>query len=123
MSELVLASTSPYRRGLLERLGVPFRCRPPLVDEDVLKDGSWKPRDLAERLACAKAESLADIEPEAIVIGSDQLVEFEGLIFGKPGSIERAVEQIATMVGRPHRLITALAVWRREEMIVHVDVT
>jgi septum formation protein len=120
--DLVLASTSGHRRELLGRLGVPFRCRPPLVDEDELKAGIEDPRALADHLARAKAASVAALEPSAVVIGGDQLVEFEGRVFGKPGSAERAVEQLSMMAGRPHRLITALAVRYREETIVHQDV-
>jgi septum formation protein len=125
-TDLILASTSRHRRTLLERLGVPFRCLPPRVDEGALKASSGpdeRPGALAERLARAKADSLADVEPEAIVIGGDQLVEFQGRIFGKPAGAEGAIEQLATMAGRPHRLITALAVRHRERMVVHVDVT
>jgi septum formation protein len=121
--DLVLASTSPYRRALLERLGVPFRCRTPQVDEDALKAVADEPCALAERLARAKAASVAAFEPSAVVIGGDQLVEFEGRVFGKPGSTDRAVEQLEMLAGRPHRLITAVAVWRRGEMVVHNDVT
>jgi septum formation protein len=121
--DLVLASTSPYRRAQLERLGVPFRCQPPLVDEDALKAFADEPRALAERLARAKAGSVAVLEPEAVVIGGDQLVEFQGLVFGKPGSADRAIEQLGQLAGRSHRLITSLAVCHRGEMTVHNDVT
>ena len=121
--ELILASTSPYRQELLKRLGVPFRCRPPMVDEADLKAVLVEPQALAEHLARAKAASLAALEPAAIIIGGDQLVECEGRIFGKPGSTERAVEQLVRMAGRSHRLITALAVHYRGETIIHTDVT
>lgn len=121
--DLVLVSTSPYRRALLERLGVPFRCRAPLVDEEALKTGTFGPRELAERLALAKATSLADEEPRATLIGSDQLVAFEGRILGKPGSPERAVEQLAAMAGKAHELITALVVWHRGQVYAHTDIT
>jgi septum formation protein len=121
--DVVLASTSPYRRALLERLGVPFRAIAPLVDEDALKHGRWDPRELAEHLALAKAGSLRELEPRTTIIGSDQLVSFEGQIFGKPGSAEHAAEQLAAMAGRSHVLITALAVRRERESHVHTDVT
>jgi septum formation protein len=123
--ELVLASTSPYRRALVERLGVPFRCRAPLVDEEALKlrEPGLDPRALAERLARAKAESLTGEEPGAVVIGSDQLVAFEGRVFGKPGDPDRAVEQLLAFAGRPHELITALAVWHEGRAVEHTDVT
>jgi septum formation protein len=123
--ELVLASTSQYRRALMERLGVPFRCRPPQVDEEALKadaDAS-APRALAEHLALAKAASLGREERRATVIGCDQLVAFDGRAFGKPGSVEAAVDQLAAMSGRTHELITALAVWHDGQTFLHTDVT
>ncbi|HMB06764.1 MAG TPA: nucleoside triphosphate pyrophosphatase [Isosphaeraceae bacterium] len=123
MPDLVLGSTSRYRRALLERLGVPFRCRAPRIDEEALKTGNLDPRSLAERLATAKAESLIVDEPDATVIGSDQLVALAGRVFGKPGGAEGAVDQLAALAGRSHDLITALAVWHEGRTILHTDVT
>lgn len=123
MADLVLASTSAYRRALLKRLGLPFRCMVPLIHEDDLKLGDWGPRELAEHLARAKAESLREAEPQATLIGSDQLVSFEGRIYGKPGSAERAAEQLASMSGKTHALITAVAVWHEDRCFVHTDTT
>lgn len=122
--DLILASTSPYRRALLERLGLPFRCRAPGVDEDALKDQGLSPRELADRLAVAKADAVARLEsnPAAIVIGSDQLVAFEGKVLGKPGSVDRAVEQLLALSGRDHELITAMAVIQGSRVIQHTDV-
>jgi septum formation protein len=122
--DLILASTSPYRRALLERLGLPFRCRAPGVDEDALKGQGLTPRELADRLALAKADAVARLEPNpaSIVIGSDQLVAFEGRVLGKPGSVERAVEQLHSLSGREHELITAMAVIQGSRVIQHTDV-
>ena len=108
--ELILASTSPYRRELLARLRLPFRCVAPGVDEASIAAEGLGPVALAERLARAKAEAVAASEPDAVVIGSDQLVAFEGRVLGKPGTAERAVEQLLAMAGREHLLITAVAV-------------
>ncbi len=123
LSELVLTSTSRYRRALLERLGLPFRCVAPRICEEDWKQGEWSHRELAERLAIAKAESVREIEPHSILIGSDQVVSFEGRVFGKPGSHERAVEQLAAMTGRSHALITAVAISHKDDTLVHVDTT
>ena len=123
--DLVLASTSPYRRALLERLGVPFRCRAPLCDEAALQR-QWsglEPRPFTENLAMAKATSLAAEETGSAIIGCDQVVAFEGRIFGKPGSAERAVDQLVMMSGRTHELITAMVVLRGAEIFLHTDVT
>ena len=123
LPELVLASTSVYRRSLLERLGVPFRWRAPLCDEESLKSEEPDPRSLAETLARAKAASLAAIEPDATIIGCDQVVSFQGQMFGKPGSVARAVEQLSAMAGQAHELITALVVLQGERSFSHTDVT
>ena len=121
--ELVLASTSVYRRALLERLGVPFRWRAPLCDEESLKSERSDPRTLAETLAHAKAASLVEAEVDAAIIGCDQVVSFQGQVFGKPGSIARAVEQLTAMAGQTHELITALVVIHGERVFRHTDVT
>jgi septum formation protein len=123
--DLVLASTSAYRRGLLERLGIPFRCRAPLGDESAIQRqaSGMPPRLLAETLAMAKATSLAGVEPCTAIIGCDQLVSFEGRVFGKPGTVEQAVEQLTSMSGRTHELITAMVVIHGDETFRHTDVT
>ncbi len=122
--DLILASTSRYRRTLLERLGLPFRCLAPEVVEDELKRslGALPPQILAARLAEAKATSLAAIEPNATLIGSDQLVAFEGRILGKPGDLASAERQLGELVGKSHELITALAVWHDGKIEAHTDV-
>jgi septum formation protein len=122
---LVLASTSSYRRALLDRLGVPFRCRAPLCDESTLQRESagLEPRCLAETLAMAKASSLAREEPGSTIIGCDQLVSFGGRVFGKPGTAERAVDQLLSLSGQTHELITALVVTRGIDAFRHTDVT
>jgi septum formation protein len=121
---LILASTSPYRRDLLSRLGLPFACRAPLVDEDALKPAlaGLDPAEIALRLAVAKARSVAIDAPEATVIGSDQLVAFEGQVLGKPGTAEAAIAQLLAMSGRSHQLVTALAVCRDGHEQTHVDI-
>jgi septum formation protein len=121
--DLVLASTSPYRRELLARIGIPFRCRAPLVNEDALKSSSWKPADLAEHLARAKAMSIATEEPKAFVLGGDQLVVCDGSILGKPGSLVRAIEQLQALSGRSHELMTSIAVLHGSDAAVHTDRT
>jgi septum formation protein len=124
---LILASTSPYRRALLERLGVPFQCRAPLCDEAAIQReeaaAGTAPHLLAEKLALAKASSLVAEEPGAAIIGCDQLVAFEGCVFGKPETIERAVDQLAAMAGHTHELITAMVVIRGEDIFRHTDLT
>lgn len=122
--ELILASTSPYRRSLVERLGLPFRCVDPRIDEDALKAemAGATPRELAASLARAKAEAVAASEPHAAVIGGDQLICFDGAILGKPGTEERAIQQLRAMSGRSHELITAIHVLHEGHSNAHQDV-
>lgn len=121
--DLVLASTSPYRRALLERLGVPFRAIAPAVDEDEFKARGLSPLALAETLARAKAESVGLGLPESIVIGSDQVAAIDGRALGKPGSVEAAEAQLEALAGRTHELVTAVAVRNRGSTISHTDIT
>ncbi len=122
--DLILASTSPYRRTQIERLGVSFRCVAPDLDEEAAKAafGPASPRDLAVHLARAKAASIAGREPEAVVIGGDQLIAFDGRVLGKPGTAEQAMAQLAAMSGRSHELITAVVVFHEGRASVHTDV-
>ena len=107
---LVLASTSPYRRELLQRLRLPFVVIAPEVDESAAPGEA--PPALAQRLALAKANAVAEREPNAIVIGSDQVAELDGVALGKPGSHDRATQQLRSMSGRAVRFHTAVAVAR-----------
>ena len=119
---LVLASTSRYRRELLERFGLPFDCIAPGVDETPV-DGE-SPDALVQRLARAKAGAVARSLPDACVIGSDQLAAFDGHVLGKPGTSARAIAQLASMSGRDVEFLTALCVMRGEhEVGLHVDRT
>lgn len=105
---IVLGSTSRYRRELLERLRLPFNVSAPDVDESPTAGES--PRDLALRLALAKAHAVAQRHPDAIVIGSDQVADLAGHPLGKPGEHTRAVAQLRQMRGQTVIFQTALAV-------------
>jgi len=112
MPRLILASTSRYRRELLARLGLPFEVVAPEVDET--PPPGVAPEALAERLGRAKAEAVADRNPAAVVIGSDQVAELDGLPVGKPHTHERAVAQLRAMSGRQVVFHTAVTVLRRD---------
>ncbi|WP_288254078.1 Maf family nucleotide pyrophosphatase [uncultured Hydrogenophaga sp.] len=105
---VVLGSTSRYRRELLQRLGLPFEVAAPEVDETPLPDET--PAAIAQRLALAKARAVAERFPEAVVIGSDQVADLAGEPLGKPGTHERAVQQLHRMRGKTVVFQTALAV-------------
>jgi septum formation protein len=124
---LILASTSAYRRELLARLHLPFSCSAPRVDE-TRRDGE-RPLALAVRLARAKASAVALQHPDAWVIGSDQIAVQTGsnaeLIFGKPGTAARCVEQLRSCSANTVEFVTAVAVMRHNSHTVHefVDTT
>jgi septum formation protein len=120
---LILASTSPYRRELLTRLGLPFECHPSGLNEEEFKLDGFGPISLARTLATEKALKLVSAFPLATIIGSDQVVDVDGRILGKPESLEAAVEQLSLLQGRSHRLVTAVCVWHDGQIHTHVDLT
>ena len=103
---LVLASTSKYRRELLGRLGRPFECADPRVDEQVHPGEA--PAQTALRLAQAKARAVASRFPQALVVGSDQVAACDGKRLGKPGNHENAVRQLSAMSGKTAEFHTAV---------------
>jgi len=105
---LILGSTSRYRRELLERLRLPFEVHAPEVDETPLPGEA--PAALAQRLALAKAHAVSAAHPDAVVIGSDQVAELDGVAIGKPGDHARATAQLRSMRGRTVVFHTAVAV-------------
>ena len=110
---LILASTSPYRRELLARLRIPFEVVRPEADETPMSGEG--PSALADRLAEAKARAVALRHPQAWVIGSDQVAEFGGQPLSKPGSFERAADQLAAASGRTLNFHTAVTLYRHAD--------
>ncbi|MNZ91957.1 Maf-like protein YceF [compost metagenome] len=109
MPKLVLASTSPYRRTLLEKLGVPFECAAPITDET--PQPAESPRHLVLRLAQEKAQSLANRFPNHLIIGSDQVCVLDGEITGKPHTEENARQQLMKARGSIVTFYTGLALY------------
>lgn len=105
---LVLASSSPYRRALLERLGVDFLCASPGIDETRRKDESIP--QLCSRLAAEKAGALATQYPDHILIGADQAASVENRQLEKPGNFEKAFEQLKLLSGQCVMFYTAVTV-------------
>jgi septum formation protein len=110
---LVLASTSPYRRELLQRLGLAFEVLAPQTDETPLPGEA--PDALVARLAAAKSAAVAAMRPAAIVIGSDQVAVHAGRVVGKPGNAPRARQQLASFSGQRVEFLTAVSVQCREQ--------
>ncbi len=116
---LILASTSRYRRELLQRLRLPFEVMAPDTDETALAGET--PSALALRLALAKAQAVAGQHPHAVVIGSDQVADLDGQALGKPGTHERAVAQLRMLSGRQAVFQTAVAVVRNDTGFAQVE--
>ena len=122
--QLVLASSSPYRRELLERLGYPFTAEAPGVDEAAVKAQGLVPERTVMEIALQKAGVVSKRRKQTIVIASDQGPEFDGELLDKPGTAEKAVAQLTKLSGKTHRLLTALVVHdgRTGKTIQHLDV-
>jgi len=105
---IVLASTSRYRRALLERLGLPFECADPQADESALAGET--PRATALRLAEEKARAVALRHPQDLIIGADQVASCDGMRLDKPGNHDNAVRQLTALSGRTADFDTAVAV-------------
>ncbi len=117
--KLVLASTSAYRRELLQRFGLPFDVARPDIDESPLPGET--PQATAERLAVKKARAVAGQFEDALIIGSDKVAHMGDTRFGKPGTIERAIAQLQAMSGRTVVFHTALAVLNTRSGRVQLD--
>ncbi len=107
--QLVLASTSPFRRELLERLGLSFETCAPEVDET--REAGEKPEALVMRLAARKAEAVAQRFPKALIIGSDQVACLEDRVLGKPGSRDNAMRQLRDSAGKEVLFLTGLCLF------------
>lgn len=119
LAPLVLGSSSPYRRELLTRLGLPFEVHSPDIDESA-KPGET-PRNLALRLSAEKAKAVAKRFPDALVIGCDQVAHLGARVFGKPGSHENAARQLAEMSGQSVTFESALCLLHAPSGRLQVD--
>ena len=109
MARLVLGSSSPFRKALLEKLDLSFDCDSPDIDETPLK--GEHPKDMVARLAKAKAQAIAERHPQSIIIASDQCATLDGQIIGKPGDFENAFAQLRNASGRTVTFYTSLCVF------------
>lgn len=117
--DLILASTSPARRALLDGLGVSYRVERPDVTEDVPTGTAVE--EAVRMLALRKARAVASRHPEALVLGADQLGEVDGHVLGKPADRQAAGVQLRSLLGRTHRLVTAVALVRGGAESLEVD--
>ncbi len=126
----ILASQSPYRRQLIEKIGIKFECKSPAISEDALKTEllakKFKPQDLAEELSLQKGLSVFNSYPqknEILVLSGDQLVELDSEILGKPRNFENAVVQLQKLRNKTHRLMTAVTLISSKKIVKYTDVT
>jgi MAF protein len=117
---LVLASTSPFRKSILEKLGIPFEVCAPDVDEVALPGES--PEQLVVRLSQLKARAVANQYPNALIIGSDQVSVVDGQIVGKPGTHEKAFAQLKRASGKRVTFLTGLCLYNSTSQRTQVDV-
>lgn len=117
MKKLILASSSTFRKELLEKLGIPFTCIKPEIDESAYKNKLYKPKEIAEKLSSLKASTVLESSSDAIVIGSDQVIHLNGEIFSKPRTIENAIAQLKKMRGKTHELISGVTIATKEKSI------
>lgn len=126
---LVLASASPYRAKQLEQLTYKFQCEPSYVDEDKFKETYSNPEELCSVLAFEKAKAVQKKFKNSTIIGADQLLfledpeGFEGKIFGKPHTPQKALEQLLKCNGKKQKLITSLCVLTPHNKYEHTDIT
>lgn len=118
--QLILASTSPFRKSVLEKLGLPFDCHAPEVDE--APQPHETPAQLVERLSIAKAQAVAAHLQQGLVIGSDQVAVIDDEIIGKPGNHENAVAQLARASGKTVTFLTGLALVNAESGAIQAEV-
>jgi septum formation protein len=116
MQPIILASSSPIRAALLRNAGLAVQTQPARIDEETIRKAldseGASPRDMADTLAEMKAARVAARHPQAIIIGCDQVLEFEGKAFAKPEDQQRLRAQLETLRGQTHRLLSAVVVYQ-----------
>jgi len=117
MQQLILGSSSPFRAELLSKLGLPFIAISPDIDESPLVNETAQ--QLVLRLAKLKAAEIANTQPDALIIGSDQVAVCDGEIMGKPGNHANAIKQLQTVSGKTVQFLTSLALLNSKTGQVH----
>lgn len=128
MNRLILASRSPFRAAILKNAGLAFDIEAADIDERAveapLQDSGMASADIAEILAMAKAEDVSERFPEAVVIGSDQVLAFEGEQLHKPSTMEDARRRLLALSGKEHELHSAVVLVREGSVLwSHVETT
>jgi len=127
MTRIILASKSPYRKQLLDRLDIVFECIDSGLDEGELKSSLNNPVQLSEALSIAKAQKIGAQESvdlnSTLIIASDQVCHLDGKLLSKPGSYQRAFDQLLLLQGKTHELVTSYAIIYKEKVITNTEIT
>lgn len=118
--KIILASTSPRRKEILSKTDLVFEIQPGLYEEDMTLN--MDPISLAKHLSYHKAKSITDTHTDALIIGADTFITYEGKLLGKPHTPEKATEMLRTLSGKIHSVLTGLAVIRTSDGKVYSDV-
>lgn len=123
MSKIILASTSPRREELLNKLGLDFTIVPSKIDED--KYSGLPPVKIVKELARVKAEEVAELVEDTVVIAADTIVVHNDIVMGKPANREEAIEMLSILQGREHSVLTGIAVYdtNTDQILVDYDRT
>jgi len=121
MTEIILASQSAARQGMLRQVGVPFRALPARIDEEsirasLVEEGATA-HDVVDALAEFKARRVSEKQPDDIVIGSDQILAFKGAIMAKSDDRDAAAEQLRRLRGQTHQLLSAVVVYEHQKPV------
>lgn len=122
MSRIILASSSAFRKAQLSTLAIEFECYSPDIDEDSVKSKNLTPTEVSKFLSKEKALAVKKIYPNDIIIGGDQVLEFNGEIFNKPLSKKKAIETLIRLQGNTHRLITSICILKDDQVFEHTIV-
>ncbi|MEH0861581.1 MULTISPECIES: Maf family protein [Halobacteriovorax] len=121
--QLILGSSSQFRQNQLKQLGLDFTCVSPNIDEEAIKNDGISPLEVSRQLSLQKAQEVLKNNPEAIIIGGDQVLNFNGDIFNKPETIENAISHLKKLQGKTHELITSIAVISKDKQVVETVVS
>ena len=119
MKKIILASTSIYRKQQLERLNIPFSTASPDINEASLKNKNLDHFTLSRELSLLKARNISSTFKDAIVIGGDQVASFNHAILSKPKTKQKALQQLLSMTGKEHQLVTSLAIIANGREYIH----
>lgn len=123
MTQIILASKSPYRKNLLSQILDQFECVNSQIDEAILKNQIKDPVELSVKLSQEKAIKVQDRHKDSIIIGSDQVCYFNNQILGKPKTQSNAERMLNEMQGSSHQLITSYAIYKDSKIITHTNIT